>query len=113
APAGPTKGWPARSSLSPGCSPTSITCACAGPSPNTVWLACFHKPQARQPVASSRRAERLELGCEAVMAISACLWSPQRPNAGQLHMFPDPIEIPSENLNAESRLTQRRLLALY
>ena len=35
-PAGPTNGNPARSSLSPGCSPTSIIDACRGPSPETA-----------------------------------------------------------------------------
>ena len=34
--AAPTNGLPARSSLSPGCSPISITRALAAPSPNTV-----------------------------------------------------------------------------
>src|SRR6266511_5509461 len=33
-PAGPTKGWPLRSSRSPGCSPTSMTDASGEPSPN-------------------------------------------------------------------------------
>src|SRR5262249_6786197 len=33
----------ARSSLSPGCSPTSITSGCAGPSPKTVWVAFFQR----------------------------------------------------------------------
>src|SRR5579863_890036 len=61
-PAGPTNGLPARSSLSPGCSPTSIIGACAGPSPNTVWVASFQSGQARQLAASSRRACRLDEG---------------------------------------------------
>ena len=51
-PAGPTKGLPARSSLSPGCSPISITGAGTGPSPNTVCVAGSHSAQARQPRAS-------------------------------------------------------------
>src|SRR2546430_2860092 len=60
-PAGPTKGFPARSSLSPGCSPTSITCARLGPSPNTVWVAFFQSGQARQSAASARKTVRLVL----------------------------------------------------
>src|SRR5438093_955184 len=42
-PAGPTKGWPARSSSLPGCSATSITCAWAAASPKTVCLPRFHR----------------------------------------------------------------------
>jgi hypothetical protein len=38
-PAGPTKGLPALSSWSPGCSPTNITFALRVPSPKTVWVA--------------------------------------------------------------------------
>lgn len=38
APAGPTKGRPARSSRSPGCSPTITIRASSGPSPKTVWV---------------------------------------------------------------------------
>src|SRR4029077_16286887 len=33
---GPTKGFPAMSSTSPGCSPTNISSEPSGPSPNTV-----------------------------------------------------------------------------
>src|SRR5258708_9178378 len=57
-PAGPTNGLPARSSLSPGCSPTSMIDADCGPSPNTVWVAFFHKGQARHALACSRKASR-------------------------------------------------------
>ena len=38
-PAGPTNGLPARSSLSPGCSPTSMRCAPRRPSPGTACVA--------------------------------------------------------------------------
>jgi hypothetical protein len=38
-PAGPTKGLPALSSWSPGCSPTNITVASFGPSPKTACVA--------------------------------------------------------------------------
>src|SRR5258706_12890489 len=55
-PAGPTKGCPARSSASPGCSPTSMIRALGLPSPNTVWVAFFHSGQPRQPAASLRSA---------------------------------------------------------
>src|SRR5919204_4831381 len=54
-PAGPTNGSPARSSRSPGCSPTSITRALAGPAPNTVWVPVRHSGQARQVPAARRR----------------------------------------------------------
>src|SRR4051812_12645775 len=47
-PAGPTNGWPALSSLSPGCSPTNITRALAGPSPNTVCVPSFQRSHALQ-----------------------------------------------------------------
>ena len=45
-PAGPTKGWPSRSSTSPGCSPTSMGSASGGPSPKTVWVPVRHRSQA-------------------------------------------------------------------
>ena len=49
------------SSLSPGCSPTSISLALRGPSPKTVCVASFQSGQPRQSAAASRRArsERL------------------------------------------------------
>ena len=50
---------PARSSLSPGCSPTSMIRACCGPSPNTVCVAFFQSGQARQEAASSRKASMI------------------------------------------------------
>src|SRR5512147_1151402 len=53
-PEGPTNGWPCRSSWSPGCSPTSITSAPRGPSPNTVWVASLQRWQPRQPAAAAR-----------------------------------------------------------
>src|SRR5262249_7901187 len=53
-PAGPTNGSPATSSLSPGCSPTSITGAPASPAPNTVWVAFAHSPHAWHPAAAAR-----------------------------------------------------------
>ena len=40
-PVGPTNGWPLRSSASPGCTPISVSVARAGPSPNTVCVACL------------------------------------------------------------------------
>src|SRR3954453_9823526 len=52
-PAGPTNGSPARSSLSPGCSPTSIKSADAGPSPNTVCVAFLYRSQFVHPAASA------------------------------------------------------------
>src|SRR5213080_2159692 len=55
-PAGPTNGRPARSSRSPGCSPTNISSAERPPSPNTVCVPFFHRSHARQPAAASRRA---------------------------------------------------------
>src|SRR5215208_6364165 len=55
-PAGPTKGSPARSSLSPGCSPTSMSREDLRPSPKTVCVAGRHRWQPRQPAAASRSA---------------------------------------------------------
>src|ERR671916_1534210 len=55
-PAGPMNGLPARSSLSPGCSPTSITRARFRPSPKTVCVAPRQRWQPRQPTAASRSA---------------------------------------------------------
>src|ERR687886_870789 len=55
-PAGPTKGWPARSSWSPGCSPTIITSARPGPSPNTVCVPVRNRSHARQPRAAWRKS---------------------------------------------------------
>lgn len=46
-PAGPTNGRPLKSSSEPGCSPTSISGACAGPSPGTPCVAGFHSSQRR------------------------------------------------------------------
>ena len=51
-PAGPTNGWPARSSASPGCSPTSISRARRAPSPNTVCVPRFHRSHAAAVAAS-------------------------------------------------------------
>src|SRR5919204_3435004 len=70
-PAGPTNGSPARSSRSPGCSPTSITRARAGPAPNTVWVPVRHSGQARQPAAARRR-----LVSEGRDGISSCAGAP-------------------------------------
>jgi len=53
-PAGPTKGCPARSSWSSGCSPTNMICGFKGPSPKTVCAAVFHKSQALQSLAALR-----------------------------------------------------------
>src|SRR5947199_8276371 len=55
-PAGPTNGCPAKSSLSPGCSPTNMILAVDEPSPNTVCVAFFHKSQLRQFAAFARRS---------------------------------------------------------
>jgi hypothetical protein len=49
------KGWPLRSSCSPGCSPTSMIPVLVGPSPKTVWVAFFQRSQALQAAAASRR----------------------------------------------------------
>ena len=51
-PAGPTNGWPARSSSSPGCSPTSMSSARRAPSPKTVCVAAL--PQIDTPRQSLR-----------------------------------------------------------
>jgi len=54
-PAGPTNGRPARSSRSPGCSPTSMMVASARPSPKTVCVAAFQRSQALHEAAAWRR----------------------------------------------------------
>ena len=51
-PAGPTKGLPCWSSMSPGCSPTSTIRAFLGPAENTVWVAA---PTARSLGSPPRR----------------------------------------------------------
>src|SRR5581483_11480283 len=56
-PAGPANGRPARSSLSPGCSPIIITSAARRPSPKTVCVAFSQRWHARQPAAAARSAE--------------------------------------------------------
>ena len=58
-PAGPTKGRPCRSSWSPGCSPTNISGARAGPSPGTACVACSpigHSRQRSSGLAQRRQA---------------------------------------------------------
>src|ERR1700753_3398257 len=54
-PAGPTNGFPARSSSFPGCSPTKTTVAFGRPSPKTVCVPVFHNGQALQFLAAARR----------------------------------------------------------
>src|SRR6266508_699091 len=53
-PAGPTNGWPIRSSLSPGCSPTNTTCDSRAPSPNTVCVARACRSHAVHSLDASR-----------------------------------------------------------
>ena len=53
-PAGPTNGCPARSSWSPGCSPTNITAAPSRPSPKTVCVAVSQRGQRAAARAASR-----------------------------------------------------------
>src|SRR5687767_1006938 len=57
-PAGPTNGCPARSSLSPGCSPTKRTFALRGPSPNTVCVARAQRGQPRHSFDASATLRR-------------------------------------------------------
>src|SRR5438477_346838 len=57
-PAGPTNGASRRSSWSPGCSPTSTTRACAGPRPNTVWVASRYSGQPWQRFAAEASVAR-------------------------------------------------------
>ncbi|SPE55271.1 hypothetical protein SBV1_2120009 [Verrucomicrobia bacterium] len=61
-PAGPTNGFPAKSSSKPGCSPTNTTLASLPPAPNTVWVARSHSGHARQPRAASRSPDNV--GCD-------------------------------------------------
>ncbi|GAA1979567.1 hypothetical protein GCM10009754_64840 [Amycolatopsis minnesotensis] len=56
---GPTKGLPARSSASPGCSPIIIAAALRGPAPNTVWVASTYNAQPRQFAAADASLVRL------------------------------------------------------
>src|SRR5437773_3114190 len=72
-PAGPTNGWPWRSSSLPGCSPTSINCARSGPSPKTVCVACFHRSQLRQLFAAARTLVSDRVGREAEGILLALL----------------------------------------
>src|ERR1700722_12655693 len=118
-PTGPTNGLPARSSLSPGCSPTSITCACCGPSPNTVWVAFFQRGQARQLAASSRRILRLvgDVADAVVMGffrfrLKNHYGGRGSMRAGCLGSF-DPIGIAHEKHRLLTRLTPQAMLALY
>src|SRR5579872_3107868 len=60
-PAGPTKGLPARSSWSPGCSPTKTSLALRGPRPKTVWVPHFQSGQALHCAAALAREE--SVGC--------------------------------------------------
>src|SRR5258708_3355987 len=48
-PAGPTKGRPRTSSLSPGCSPTNTTRPAWGPPPNTAWTPSRRRGHAGLP----------------------------------------------------------------
>ena len=59
APAGPTKGFPARSSTSPGCSPTSIISAWSGPTPGTPCVASRHRSHRRHAFSALAIAGRL------------------------------------------------------
>src|SRR6185369_6409837 len=54
-----TKGRPARSSWSPGCSPMSISDASAGPSPNTVWVVLIEIATSAAACFDSEQLERL------------------------------------------------------
>src|SRR5919108_4249937 len=70
-PAGPTKGFPALSSWSPGCSPTNMASAFAAPSPKTVWVPVFQSGQALQPAAAVRSFLRLGLSGTSGAAVSS------------------------------------------
>ena len=56
-PAGPTNGRPARSSWSPGCSPTRMIRAGTGPSPMTAWVARSQSSHCRH-ASTSRLSDR-------------------------------------------------------
>src|SRR5919197_3213719 len=70
-PAGPTKGRPARSSLSPGCSPTKTISAVRAPSPKTVCVPVFQRSQAWQSAAASRSFGRLVVSGTSGAAVSS------------------------------------------
>ena len=54
----PTKGWPWRSSCSPGASPTTSQRAGWPPWPKTAWRRPWHRPQAVQDTTCSRSSSR-------------------------------------------------------
>src|SRR5579884_2081176 len=62
-PAGPTNGRPARSSWSPGCSPTNSTRASAEPSPKTVCVPVCQSGHALQSRASARSSSSAVTRC--------------------------------------------------
>ena len=92
APAGPTKGFPSRSSLSPGCSPTSIIVARFAPAPNTTCVARAYRSQPwhRSAAAAARSgsANRERTGARTVPVPSGggrdgplrCEWTSRRGN---------------------------------
>src|SRR6267143_2434041 len=84
-PALPTKGWPARSSLSPGCSPTNRIAARSGPSPNTVCVALRNSGQAVHSAAASRSSSRLGLSGISAAALSVSSISAMAPLSGRDH----------------------------
>ena len=57
----PTKGWPWRSSCSPGASPTTSQRAGWPPWPKTAWRRPWHRPQAVQDTTCSRSSSRVAL----------------------------------------------------
>src|SRR5256885_3044039 len=73
-PAGPTKGRPSLSSLSPGCSPMKIARAVEVPSPKTVCVPVLYRGQAVQPAAAARSFAREGLSGTSGAAVgsSAC-----------------------------------------
>ena len=58
-PAGPTNGFPWRSSWSPGCSPISMMGEFDAPSPKTACVAFFQRSQLRQSCAAFASCRRL------------------------------------------------------
>src|SRR5438874_9278994 len=81
-PAGPTNGWPARSSASPGCSPTIMTSALRGPSQKTVCVPRLYRSQARQSFAASLTA--INVGR---WGINSGTGGPSPPASGSLRRF--------------------------
>lgn len=99
-PRSPLNGAPSTSSLSPGCSPTSISHADDGPSPKTVWVAGPYSSQRVQPAASRRSPFRS--GRTGIQGVAPDARSPDQPSATR-----------RGGLRSRHRLPRRRVHRAY